>query len=162
MQTRVEVAPYGTLGDYVPFYFGVKSPMLFTYKNGRVTGRRENQDELIYLATTAESIQAARLPFAFSDGHPIREPKAFYNTLSLLCQVDLPLMTQRDWYDYNGDPDRMRRRQAEFLIYQRFAWEHVQVIGVRTKAMATWAEEAIRDMPHQPPCLVRPAWYYSD
>ena len=162
MRTRVEVAPYGTLGDYVPFYFGTKSPMIYTYKNGNVTGKRENQDELIYLATTAESIKAAGIPFAFSDGHPIREPKAFYNDLSRLCQVDLPLMLQRDWYDYNGDPDRMRRRQAEFLVYERFSWEHVQVIGVRTKTMATWAEEAIRDMPHQPPCLIRPSWYYSD
>jgi hypothetical protein len=162
MATTVEVPPYGTLGDYVPFYFGVKSPMLFTYKNGNVTGRRENQTELIYLATTAEAIAAARLPFAFTDGHPIKEPKAFYNDLSRLCQVDLSLMEQRDWYDTNADPDRKRRRQAEFLIYQRFIWDHVQVIGVRTEAMATWVQQVIRDMPHKPPCLIRPSWYYSD
>jgi hypothetical protein len=160
MRTAVEVPPYRTLGDYVPFYFGVKSPMLFTYKNGRVIGSPENQDELIYLAATAEAIAGAGIAFAFTDGHPVREPKAFFNDLACLCKVDLPLMTQRDWYDCDEDPDRMRRRQAEFLVYQRFTWEHVQAIGVRTEAMATWVGEAIRDMPYKPPCLIRPSWYY--
>jgi hypothetical protein len=33
-RTLVEVPPRGTLDKYVPFYFGTRSPMLFTYKNG--------------------------------------------------------------------------------------------------------------------------------
>ncbi len=33
--------PGGTMHDYVPFYFGVLSPMLLQLKTGRVTGYNE-------------------------------------------------------------------------------------------------------------------------
>jgi hypothetical protein len=112
MRTEVEVSPGGTLGDYVPFYFGIRSPMLFTYKNGNVTGKSENQDEIIYIVSSAEDVDAEGLAFAFSDGHPIVEPKAFYNDLAKLNEVDLALMTQRHWFDTDNDPDRKRRRQV--------------------------------------------------
>jgi len=144
MRTRVEVDPEGTLGDYVPFYFGTRSPMLFTYKNGNVTGKHEDQDEIIYLVSSAEYVAEKGLAYAFSDGHPVVEPKAFYNDLGNLSEVDMPLMMQRDWFDTNSDPDRKRRRQAEFLVYERFPWEHVRAVGVRTKAMQTWVQETMR------------------
>lgn len=162
MMTTVEVAPGGTLGDYVPFYFGTRSPMLFTYKNGNVTGKPENQDEIIYLVSSVEYVAGRGLAFAFSDGHPIVEPKAFYNDLSKLNEVDLALMEQTYWFDTNSDPDRKRRRQAEFLVHQHFAWDDVAAIGVRTAAMQNWVQETMRNARHQPPCAIRPTWYYPD
>jgi hypothetical protein len=161
MQTVVEEPPGGTLGDYVPFYFGTRSPMLYTYKNGNVTGRRENQDEIIYLASTAEHIASLGLQFVFTDGHPITEPKAFFNDLSRINEVDLELMTKVMWNDTNADPDRKRRRQAEFLVHERFAWENVLAIGVRTQQAHDWVQEVMSEVAYKPPCLVRPAWYYA-
>jgi hypothetical protein len=40
--------PGGTLDQYVPFYFGPRSPMMLTYKNGNVTGKREDISEPVY------------------------------------------------------------------------------------------------------------------
>src|SRR6266481_4453319 len=40
--------PCGTMHDYVPFYFGYLSPMLFQLKTGRVPGYAEGQEPLIY------------------------------------------------------------------------------------------------------------------
>jgi hypothetical protein len=147
MHTRVEVAPGGTLGDYVPFYFGTKSPMLLTYRDGNVTGKPENQDDIIYFATTVEHIVERQLPYAFTDGHPVQEPKAFFNNIIDIGHVDLSLMTKPMWNDTDSDPDRMRRRQAEFLVHQQLDWSDVQAIGVRTVA--------IRD-------YIRSTWYYPD
>ncbi|MFL5911514.1 MAG: DarT ssDNA thymidine ADP-ribosyltransferase family protein [Gaiellaceae bacterium] len=81
MRTPVEVEPRGTLGDYVPFYFGTRSPMMYVYSKGYVTGQPENTDNLVYFVSRAEIISESPTPFAFSDGHPVREPKAFFNDL---------------------------------------------------------------------------------
>lgn len=160
MNTRVEVAPGGTLGDYVPFYFGPRSPMLLAYTAGRVTGSRENPEEIIYLVSDTDRVANSGLRFAFTDGHPVQEPKAFYNDLADLDVVDFPLMDQERWEDTNDDPDRKRRRQAEFLVYDFFPWEMVIGIGVRSSTMESWVEAEIRDAAYRPPCAPRPRWYY--
>jgi hypothetical protein len=160
MRTAVEISPGGTLGDYVPFYFAPCSPMLLAYKDGYVTGRPENQDDIIYLVTDAEYITWRGLTFVFTDGHPITEPKAFFNQLSDLSKVDFSIMPGRYWFDTNSDPDRKRRRQAEFLILGNFAWTDVRAIGVRTDAAKQRVEDIMRDTSYKPPCVIRPAWYY--
>jgi hypothetical protein len=162
MRTPVEVPPGGTLADYVPFYFGTQSPMLLTYKDGNVTGTRENQDEIIYFATTVEHIVDRQLKYVFTDGHPVKEPKAFFNDVANLDQVDLRLMTQRDWYDTDSDNDRMRRRQAEFLVFQQVPWDDIRAIGVRTAAAQSWVQQSMSRLTYQPRCYIRPSWYYSD
>jgi len=63
--TPVEAGPGGTLADYVPFYFGTRSPMLYAYKGGYVTGKRENQDAIVYFVTTVEKI-ASEIGFSHS------------------------------------------------------------------------------------------------
>jgi ssDNA thymidine ADP-ribosyltransferase DarT-like protein len=114
------------------------------------------------LASTVEHVVASGVPFVFTDGHPVVEPKAFYNNVANINQVDLALMARRDWYDTNADPDRKRRRQAEFLVHKRFALELVLAVGVRTDAMQQWVCQVMSNTPYKPPCIVRPAWYYKD
>ena len=43
--------------DYVPFYFGPKSPMLYAIKQGKVEGY-QGQREIVYLVAAAEEIAA--------------------------------------------------------------------------------------------------------
>lgn len=161
LNTDVEVFPGGKIGDYVPFYFGTRSPMLYAYKNGRVTGQRENQDEIIYLVTWAEAVASRGYRFVFTDGHPVREPKAFFNDLQYISEVDLPLMDATWWNDTPSDPDRSRRRQAEFLVHQRITWEHIDAIGVRTQAVHDWVFATLSNSLHKPPCIIKPTWYYE-
>jgi len=44
---NIPSGPGGTLHDYVPFYFGFLSPMLFQLKTGRVAGYNEGQAPLV-------------------------------------------------------------------------------------------------------------------
>lgn len=46
---RVPTGPGGVIHDYVSFYFGYLSPMLFQLKTGRVADYDEGQAPLIYL-----------------------------------------------------------------------------------------------------------------
>ena len=54
-QTVVRVPPGGVVADYVPFYFGPNSPMLYAIKQGKVEGY-QGQREII-------------LPCGLSRGH---------------------------------------------------------------------------------------------
>lgn len=159
-RTLVEVLPGETLDKYVPFYFGTRSPMLYTYKNGNVTGKIESQDEIVYFATTAETIVENGLLFAFTDGHPIREPKAFYNDLQDLKHVDLPLMKQTYWNDTDADPDRKRRRQAEFLIWERVPLTAIMALAARTELVRLALAETATKYSLDIRCICRPGWYY--
>jgi hypothetical protein len=160
IQTAVEVEPYGTLGDYVPFYFGWRSPMLFVYTKGYVTGKPEDTDDLVYLVSSAEAVSSSGLRFAFTDGHPIREPKAFFNDLADLHNVDLALMKATMWTDTDADPDKKRRRQAEFLVHRRFPL--VLVLGIATKSAArrAWVNGLLKEAGQDIQCVSRPGWYY--
>jgi hypothetical protein len=80
----VRVPPGGVVADYVPFYFGPKSPMLYAIKQGKVEGY-QGQKEIIYLVTTAEAVAAQNLSFMFTDGHGIISYVNHYNQLA-----DLP------------------------------------------------------------------------
>jgi hypothetical protein len=160
-ETVVEVAPGGTLADYVPFYFGTRSPMLFVYHKGGVTGKPESQNDLVYFVAYVEDIVQSGFAYAFTDGHPIREPKAFYNDITQLTNVDLPLMTQQMWTDTNEDPDRKRRRQAEFLVYERVPLEIFRGVATRTEAMRTEVREMLAHNSIHMRCAVRSDWYYN-
>lgn len=161
-QTAVEAGPGGFLNDYAPFYFGPRAPMLLPYASGRVTGKPENQDEIIYLVSSTEAVAALRLPFAFTDGHPVKEPRAFYADLRQLDQVDFSIMHLKYWNDTDQFPDRKRRRQAEFLVWHTLPWRAVSMLAVRTPQMAIWVTQLIAVLPHKPVCEVHPEWYYDD
>ena len=61
----------GTIHDYVAFYFGMRSPMLYVLQSGRVEGYNEGQEPLIYVVSTVDAVQQAGLRFIFSDGQGI-------------------------------------------------------------------------------------------
>ena len=51
-------------------------------------------------------------------------------------------------------------KQAEFLIEQRFPWELVSRIGVRSQRVCYRTEAVLEAAAHRPPVEIRPAWYY--
>ena len=85
---QVSCGPGGVLHDYVPFYFGPRSPMLFVIKQGRVASYLGGQRSVVHLATTVEAIQQTGARFVFTDGHAIMELSRFYEDLSDLTKVD--------------------------------------------------------------------------
>ncbi|MGD9125394.1 MAG: DUF4433 domain-containing protein, partial [Desulfarculaceae bacterium] len=58
LECLVTVPPGGTVGDYVPFYFAPRSPMLYTIHRGNVENYHDGQEKIIYLV--AETNQVAQ------------------------------------------------------------------------------------------------------
>ena len=158
--TRVPLPPGGVLHDYVPFYFAPRSPMLYAIHRGNVQGYTEGQTFIVHLVTTAEAIAASGQPFVFTDGHAIMAFTDFYNDLGQLDQVDWDVMRARSWRDTLEDNDRLRRRNAEFLVHQHVPWALVQEIGVMDREIAVTLQHMLKDQAHPSSVTIHKEWYY--
>jgi len=160
--TAVPCGPGGTVHDYIPFYFGVLSPMLLQLKTGQVPGYTEGQEPLVYLVSTAQAVAQAGVPLVFTDGHGLAAWTEFFDDLVHLDRVDWEMVKQRYWADTDEDMDRQRRKQAEFLVHQFLLWELVSGIGVCSEAMKQKVEAVLARHPEAMRKIVvtQPAWYY--
>jgi hypothetical protein len=153
----------GSLHDYVPFYFAPRSPMLYTIHRGNVEGYSQGQQQILHLVTTAESVNDRGLAYVYTDGHAVMEYSDFYDDIEYLYLepiIDWELMEARYWFDTEEDPDRKRRRQAEFLVYNFFPWHLVTEIGVINPTIQAQVSNLLLKSVHKPNILVRRDWYY--
>lgn len=157
-RTIVPCGPRGTLHDYVPFYFAPRSPMLYTIWRGNVPGA--SQSKVVYLVTTIERVMDGGLGFAFTYGHGIMRMSEFYDDIEHLGNVDRPLMNATMWKDTDDDPDRRRRRQAEFLVHSTCPWELIDEVVAINRHVRQEVETLIRDAGHSTVVRVNSDWYY--
>lgn len=152
----------GVLHDYVPFYFCRKSPMLYAIHKQQVEGYSGSQAEVVYLLVRFDSIRQSELNWVFSDGHAAMALSDFYDDAARLDQIDWPLMKAQYWFDTDDDPDRKRRRQAEFLIHATLPWSHVAGIAVYDEAHRKQVEGILSNtaQAHKPAVKVLRKWYY--
>ena len=159
-RTKVPCGPGGVLHDYAPLFFCNRPPMLYSINRGNVVGR--TQDQVIYLCTTVQSVCNAELDFVFTDGHGIIRTTRFFTDLARLDRVDWPLMTAKWWNDTQEDPDRMSRRQAEFLVHRLLPWYAIGAVVVQDTAMEAKVVELMQanGEDRSSPVRIQPRWYY--
>jgi hypothetical protein len=160
--TRIPCGPGGVVHDYVPFYFGFRSPMMLQLKTGRVPGYDEGQEPLIYLESTAQVVQKSNRGFVFSDGHGIAVFTKWFDDLKDLGEVDWSMVYQQYWPDHPDDMDRQRRKQAEFLVHEFCDWSLIESLAVIDDKMKKAVECIMRQFPvdvHRK-VRVKRDWYY--
>jgi hypothetical protein len=157
----VDVGPRGGLLDYVAFYFGVLSPMLLRLATNRVEGYAEGQAPIIHLVSDAQSVANSNLGFVFSDGQANKATTERFANLDKLSRIDWKLVNEQYWRDTAEDPDRMRRKQAEFLVHKFFPFGLITEIGVfDAKTKAHVEKLLVRSGRSGPVVRVRADWYY--
>lgn len=160
-RTSVTAAAGGTLADYVPFYFANRTPMLYSLHTGYVLGYEGGQANIIYLVSSVERVAQGDRPWCFTNGHAVEVPLTnFFGTLDDLNQVDWPVIRHWSWKNTDDDPDRKRRKQAEFLVHQAFPWSWIEEIGVINATVRDQVTALLAGCTHLPPVTVRSNWYY--
>ena len=162
MNTQGEaVAAGGTLSAYVPFYFANRSPMLFAIHTGYVQGYVGGQTEVLHLVSTvAEVASDSEHTWCFTDGHAVEDFTEFFEDQTDLAKVDWRVIANWSWKNTDQDPDRKRRKQAEFLIHRFAPWELFSEIGVQNVKTAKKVEKLLKDADHRPPIAIQGKWYY--
>ena len=107
-----------TLGEYIPFYFGVRTPMLYVVQNGYNMVSPTYAENIVYCVSSVQKIIDLHLDFVFTNGHAIDcfttqfTPDNINNIDSI---IDWNAVNSKYWKDDN-DLDMKRRKEAEFLV----------------------------------------------
>lgn len=106
------------IGEYIPFYFWGKMPMLYVIQNGFNFVKAINPENIVYVISSVHEIIEANLDFVFTDGHAIdsfsrQYSKADIGNISNI--LDFNAIRTKYWKDEN-DLDLKRRKEAEFLV----------------------------------------------
>lgn len=106
------------LGEYIPFYFGVRTPMLYVVQNGFNMVAPTPAENIVYCITSVQKIIDLQLDFVFTDGHAVDGFTSQY-TVADIGNIDNILdwkaIRAKYWRDDN-DLDLKRRKEAEFLV----------------------------------------------
>jgi hypothetical protein len=106
------------LGDYIPFYFSYRTPMLYVIQKGFNLVAPTTAENIVYCVSSIQKIIEQNLEFVFTDGHAVDSFSSQYtqNDIENIDNIlDYKAIKERYWIDEN-DLDKKRRKEAEFLI----------------------------------------------
>lgn len=106
------------LSEYVPFYLGPRSPMLFVIQNGYNGVRRVAAEQIVYCIIRLDDIINSSKDCIFTNGHALSALTKYYKK-EQLAQID-KFVNYDDVYSshWNSetDLDLKRRKEAELLV----------------------------------------------
>jgi len=142
------------VGEFVPFYFCPRSPMLFTINIGK-TGRPPGcQHTIVHLVSTMAAGIATGKAWAVSSGNAGAFHTTYSSNLEALDELDWPAIRAVQWQG------KQHQKSAEFLVADSFPWTAIQEIGCQNSATAGKVRAVIADAGHRPPVAIKTNWYY--
>lgn len=160
LRKTVTCPPGGKVGDYVPFYFGRRSPMLYAIDRGAVEAYKGQQLSIVYLIVRVQDVVNAGLPYVFTDGNAATGYSLFFNDLSQLDNLNWTSIEAVYWNDTDETPDRKREKQAEFLLRDRCPWSFIEGVAVADQRALAQVQQHLAGQAHQPEVQVCRSWYY--
>lgn len=159
----VKLEGYGTLGEYIPFYFGPLSPMLLNIKTGYRGITKRPQSEIAYICCSLRQIFDNCSEWCFTDGHAKNKFTGFYKETDDLEKIDWNIVNEHYWQNTEDDNDRMRRKQAEFLVKNHVPPQCIEAIIVYNIAKKNSIQEIIEKINPKIRVLVNPKgkFYYE-
>ncbi|MEO5824678.1 MAG: DUF4433 domain-containing protein [Gemmatimonadales bacterium] len=155
----VGVSPYGTLADYVPFYFTPCSPMLYNIVTGWKGLRRRDRAEIVILLTSLDTLEQHDLPYVVADRNA-----ALDFALLAPCRELVPGLSWRDWQnrDFRHDADnpaKVERYQAEALVHDHLPSGALRAIITYDEPTRIAVALLAADTAASPPVRMIPSWY---
>lgn len=155
----VLVPPYGSLSDYVPFYFTPFSVMMMNIRSGRGVRQRSNA-EIVILVSSLHQVRNQGIPFLFTNGHAYPPDTQFFNDLSDLSVIDWGILQRRDFKRDLDDPKKLERYQAEALIYQHLPISGLVGVVCHTEEIKSAIEQQVKVRGLSLQVIARTDWYF--
>lgn len=143
------------VGNFVPFYYCPRSPMLFTINKGNTGLKPGCQRDIVHLATTIGDVIAHRPDWAISDGNAGAEHTSFASNEEALEKLDWEAIRSNSW------TGKTHQKSAEFLVRDAVPWTAIRGIGCIDDAAKKRVEQALKPVTkHLPEVKIFPKWYY--
>lgn len=157
----VRISGYGMIGDYVPFYFTPRSMMLYNIVTGYYEPKvpRRNKAEILVIRCLIERLSA--LPgWFFTDGQANDMASRHYNDTAHLDKIDWDSIRQSNFSKNDGDFDRPRRYQAEFLVKESVPLSCVESLNVYNEEAAAYVQGLLDAGGIQLPLHIQPEYFF--
>lgn len=154
-QYRIACCGNRYVGEFVPFYFCPRSPMLYTINRGN-TGRPPGcQRTIVHLVSTVQNGYGLQQQWAISDGNAGAPYTTFANDAQALDRVSWEIVGSTNWQG-----DRLNRKMTEFLVADRFPATAFIGIGCENEETAEAARQTVAKYALNLPVKVLKNWYY--
>ena len=107
-----------TLGDFIPFYFGVRMPMLFVIQRGLNGVKMVSPENVVYITCKLSDIIQSGITCYFSDRHAIDAFALFYDLQKI---TNLPTIinweaVKSSYWGGEENLETKKQKEAEFLV----------------------------------------------
>lgn len=143
---KIPLPKAGTLGEYIPFYFGGHSPMLYLMMNGFQGVQKLPQEDIVYLVSTFQTIKEAGLEFIFTDKNAKLNLAGFYQNEKDFDKVQWEIVQSRYWRNNENNVARQDFKQAEFLVRNYIPIESITAIVVKTEQRKLFFDKLVVDL----------------
>lgn len=154
----IEVKGY-RIGDYIPFYLGPRSPMLYVIQHGYNGVQRVEPEKIVYCVIRLDDLINNNIDCIFTDGHAVSFLTSFYSrdklsSINEIVKFDDVYSSQ---WNSEEDLDLKRRKEAELLIKNDLPVQFLRGFVVyNNKAKDFLIEKGVADNM----IAVMPSYYY--
>ena len=156
-ENRVLCFQQGYVGEFVPFYYCPRSPMLFTINKGNGTQPSGCQSSIVHLVSTASvAMQAANWAVCYGNaGAGYLTQNDYSNSPDALDGLAWNIIGSNQW-----SGDAMHKKQSEFLVKDFFPLGGILQIGCYDQIAVNKVNQLILPSQHRPIVSVQRGWYY--
>jgi hypothetical protein len=159
-QTRaVLVPPYGTLADYVPFYFTPCSPMLYNIVTGWKGLRQRSRSEIVVLVSSLKRLEEAGIAYVIADRNATLLAATIAPGRGLIESLSWENWRNRDFKHDPNKPDKVERYQAEILVHRHLPAPALGGIITYDESTQVLVAQSVTDAGLTIGVHARPAWY---
>ncbi|KUJ57576.1 type II toxin-antitoxin system toxin DNA ADP-ribosyl transferase DarT [Chryseobacterium aquaticum] len=107
------------LGEYIPFYFSERTPMLYVIQKGYNSVAVTQAEKIVYCVSSIQKIVDQKLDFIFTDGQANSRLSSQFTILDIenVNKIIDKKAIKDTYWDDEKDLDKKRRKEAEFLIH---------------------------------------------
>lgn len=143
----VTCEPFGTVHDYVPFYWCTINPMMLALVNTK----NVDQQHVIILAVSIDKILHPNTVFTSASANTAIAPE-FYNDISHLDDLDWNAIDLAKWG--STDNDERHRRMAEVLFFEEVPFSYIDCIITWNDSYKNIVEDGCQKLVKKPPKVV--------
>jgi|SRR5690606_1835654 len=144
-----KVTCYGNLvvNNFVPFYFSVRTPMLYNIYTGKGV-QKQSQSNIVYLCVPLLDLATDDFQWCFTDGNAAKVITRYFTSLDDINEVDWRSIKSDDFRTDNadGDEDRIRKKHSEFLVRDFIPNTKINRIVVYNNRTKTIVEEIVQKL----------------
>jgi hypothetical protein len=146
-KVMVKCYPDSVVNDYVPFYFSVRTPMLYNIITGHGVSAIPQRD-IIYICCKLGELATDDFQWCYTNGNAAKAISKFFTSLdNIENNIDWRSINTTDFRDENADKDedRIRKKHAEFLVKDHVPVNYIKEIAVLNQTIKEQVEAILKD-----------------